>query len=56
MSDPVYEARRADVGWCVIGPDFYVYFRDRAIAEALAALLNRDLKSAAEWAEQWRSA
>lgn len=52
----MYEVRReATGGWCVIGPSFYLHHRDREIAEAVAALLNRYPDRAAQIIERWRA-
>jgi len=43
-------------GWQVVGDrGLYVHLPCRELAMALAALLNRDSKVAAEWVEQWRT-
>lgn len=43
-------------GWQVVSDrGLYVHFPCRELAMALAALLNRDAKSAAEWVEQYRT-
>lgn len=43
-------------GWQVVSNHgLYIHFPCRELAMALAALLNRDSKSAAEWVEQYRT-
>lgn len=43
-------------GWQVVSDGgLYVHLPCRELAMALAALLNRDVKTAAEYCEQWRA-